>query len=640
MGKQNRFAFPMEPETFVRTLVLFAHLLGAAGFILVSTVGRVRFMSFYLVLLASLIIFDILFFRVSKFPLQNRVDKHQETVQVCLFNKRMGLISSLLSLSILLITGQGWAFLISVSLSFTVGVGIAFKYTNQTRKSIGLVTILTSSFLLMASEATKGALYSDTGDPIHHLATINNILQSHYLTGVARPRRMPYLFFHTGASEVANVTGLEARMATLLFIAICIQLAILSIYLFVRNLIDYKVAAIAAVVLATLPTVVISGSIAHYRSLSFVFLVFFIYLVVARPHQRIGIVLTIVILAWILTHHVSIVLASLFLTMLALTGFRYYRQTTSISFILILGVVFTYYYVTTDTVVELLVWLFFTSPSAEGAAATGYQVEYYANLIEFIIAAIPTFLNYIFYVPLLSIGGYGLCRLWIQRSPTEDIISVILLSLPAIIVFVPNPAWILLEGVAEIPRWQLIAAPFFVIPIAYGIKEVVSKKGSSSATSNFHIVIFIVIVLLVFSAPNNGDLVDMAGFEKEPQRYITNEEMAMLDHTIEYPTSGKIYSYSDLPLYLSKYGTYPSQDVEIGQLQANQSQIQANNVTILISNKTLHTNAVGLEKCNIITGSEVCSLYVASHQNYTPNFQKSQKIYSNGGGEIYRSVGK
>jgi hypothetical protein len=286
----------------------------------------------------------------------------------------------------------------------------------------------------------------------------------------------------------------------------------------------------------------------------------------------------------------------------------------------------------TATINEVIVWLLWTSPSAEGVTATGYQVATYSNTLELLYHSIPTFLSYIYYVPLISIGGFGLYQLLVSDTEKSSLLYISPLLILSSLVFVPNPFWIVLEGVAEIPRWHLIAAPFFVISISIGFARVMKSGNVYRLTTRSAIVLLVSIFLLIGSVPSNGGLTDQAGFEKEQQRYISNNEMAMIEHIYLYPTN-HIKSYTTIPLYISKNLPPERDSIETSLIRESQ---EFSNTTVLFSYKTLYENAIEIKSCRDISNSTVCSSTIKTEDNYSPEFTNGSVVYSNGPGKIYR----
>lgn len=630
----ENFSQPVPRRTLLNVSILIAHLAGVLGFYVVLVVGRSRFMAFFLIMLFSLITFDTYYFKNSFSQLIPQLNQQYREV---LCDSRLPIILALVTLSIFLLFGQRLVLLLLIALAITLGIGVVNNSSTSQGRAIGIGVIASMSLLLIISESLKGALYVGSGDSLVHLNIIDTIIQTGDTEGAAQSRLMPYLLFHIYISGVTQLFGLAVPETASLILAIAFQVVVLYVYLITSRESNPTAGAVAAALLGTLPPVVYAGSLVHYRSWSFVYLGLFIYFITSkRNHQRFGGVLVVVSVIWVFTHHVSIVFAGSFLTAIAIGGMLSKQNRRPFLFLIVLFVIFFHRYVVlTDGLKTLITWIFFTSPSAEGVTSGGYQVVYNGDILSLIKSSLPTFLNYIYYIPLIGIGGYGLAQVLTMRTERIDLRFLAPVSIISIIIFIPNPVWIPMEGLAEIPRWHLISAPFVVIPLGIGISAAIPQSSASEISPASVLMLFTVIALLVVSAPMNGGLENTAGYEKQPQRFFTNEEVKMMDFAIAHISDRSVYGYSKVPTYIEKNS--PSAD----HIQARRIEVPADGKTIrpadgytLFSKRTFERSAIALSGCREVNGESVCIFTVVSNSEYKTDFDTSSIVYTNGGAEI------
>jgi hypothetical protein len=125
---------------------------------------------------------------------------------------------------------------------------------------------------------------------------------------------------------------------------------------------------------------------------------------------------------------------------------------------------------------------------------------------------------------------------------------------PAAVLYYPNPMWVILRGIAALSRWQLMVLPFLVVVPALGIKHVVSHGSVSSVSKG---VVWTVVLLLVFTSVGSGltdpGLTDLAGIDKEPRRYLSEQQIAAGEWTFSYVGNQTVHSNSELPNYIEQY---------------------------------------------------------------------------------------
>lgn len=625
--------------------IFLSNISSIIGYLIVRYIARPRFMAFYLILLSSLLIFDFLFLTYSFVPgLFSQSLLVQNKSIEWIFDFKVGLIFIFIAISVYLLAGPGITFYLLLTAIIVIGTILLSMSPSPEQRIAGLGLLLIASSMLILSESMKGTFYTGSGDSVFHTTIIQSISSNgSVVENIVPPRMRLYLGFHRYASMGTILLNIDARTATALLMAGAFQLTTLSVYLFTKRIDQAVTAAITAGLFATLPTVIYAGSLAHYRSLSFVYFTFFIFLMTESNHRRrFFIPVLLVIPAWIITHHVSIVLASVFLGSLVFSEIISRQRNIVIPSISIFALVFIYYYANiTGSLREIFVWIFITSPGASGVTATAYTITYITDLTTLITMAIPVYLSYFYYVPLLGFGGFGFYLLLVRcvnplgYQPNWK--YLIPTAFPAFAIYVPNPLWIPLESVAEISRWQLIAAPFFVMIVAIGIQSLLKIERPQWAPSLLQVsLLVIVVVSLVISAPMNGGLVDMVGNEHQPQRYFTNQEIAALDHVVDYPTDEDLSAYSDAGTYISLRMPSQSETQTISRIevQDEETAIRPADGLTVFSQSAYENNGVKLNRCHSVNNDQICHTIIATPTDFHLEFHQSGKIYANGDTEI------
>jgi hypothetical protein len=364
-------------------------------------------------------------------------------------------------------------------------------------------------------------------------------------------------------------------------------------------------ALVATLFLVLTPAFLEWGTKAHYQSLSFVYLPFAALSMSALFDDR-RLVLTgvPVILAWIYTHHFSIVMA---ITMLALPStINAYRSYAAgwrpnelvVAFIAAVTVKWT---ILTNWFQAPIRWITKYSPVAEigeqkpttpseptstpskptstpseptstpseptpgsntGNVTPPSQVaggirsqEIYTRVFDtpkdLLVASFPFFVDYLYFAFLLALSAIGLLTRLQER--THQYVPLIAGGLIGAYFYFPNPLWLPLRGLAEFSRWDIVAAPFVTVLVASGLLSLVRRTPKTRIRT---VVTGLALFGLVFSMVSAGFYAptasDLMGADRHDRKYLTEEDVQAGDWTLTHASSSHpVYATSKLLGYLS-----------------------------------------------------------------------------------------
>lgn len=544
-------------------VVVLLHLSLLPGMWVAVQIGRPRFVGLGTVVLTAVIVFDLLIV-VSRFS-NDRDRSIDQSASMSWISDQRFVWSLLIFAAAALVLLDEVVFYVLVSVAFLLVFYRIVSLERGTRSaSADLFLVAGGSLSLIGSQVFRVPYYYGVSDTIIHTSIAVDILTTNGLDSVASTRYGAYPIYHVLSSIGIRQTALQPRFFTGIMVAILFQVALIALFLFVRDLSGSRSIALSAVALVGFNLAFLKyGSRSHYQSLSFVFLTVFLFLSFRRTVSRRGIVAAVPLLfAWTMTHHVSVLMA------LALTSvpialwwwfsahdrIRFRRTTLRMYSLLLIGFA-SYYVVVTTQFKEVLTWLLSTSPAAAGLSSTVDVIEAYDSIAVLISASIPFYLDHIHFSFWL---GFSLLGLWVLF--TSDLIEKrrwqVLLAgfVPAAVLYYPSPGWILLQGIVELGRWQLMLLPFLVVVPALGVRRAITANTSAAISKR---VIGTVVLLLVFTSLGSGltnpGLTDFAGIDKEPRRYLSDRQIAAAEWTLSYAGNQTVHSDSELPNYIEQY---------------------------------------------------------------------------------------
>jgi uncharacterized membrane protein len=170
--------------------------------------------------------------------------------------------------------------------------------------------IVLLSLNLIWGVSLKYPLFFGDTDSLVHMHYIDTILK----TAHVQTEEISYFYYplyHIFNAIGSEITGLSVRTGVFILVGGAWQVAIIFSFLLFKKLSNSRtLAGIACLIFASSSQIIFYGSYAIARSLSFVFLAAWLYLIIARARQNAGFLLLslIVMVSMIMTHHINVLL--------------------------------------------------------------------------------------------------------------------------------------------------------------------------------------------------------------------------------------------------------------------------------------------------------------------------------------------
>jgi hypothetical protein len=528
-----------------------------AGLWLAVRIGRPRFVGLGFYVIAAVLVLDAVL--ILRRP-------STEVVAETVLDARVPTILLLASAGVLAIQDKGITFYLGVTATL---LAVLFRsilhdeFGSTGMADLGL--ICGTSILLLASRVFTVAYYVNTPDTVNHTSTAIVLRDAGFLSAISETRYFLFSAYHILASTGMQFTQLNPRLSIAVFMIALFQIAILALFLFFRNWGQTNSLALIGTLLVSINIAFLNyGARSHYQSMSFVLFAIFLFLLSRSQWTARDVVITaLVITTWVTTHHVTLLMAiSLLVAPIGYLAVRVWRQGaessermtvfTFATFCLIFGV---YWTIITTKFREILIWVFFTSGSAEGIPSRIYIIQSYESVGRLLRESIPFFVDSLHYSFLLAIACLGIYEtLTTERLGHLRWRLVSLGFVPAAALYFPNPIWVLLEGTIPFSRWRLMVLPLLILFPAAGLKYGTLRTNSTVIR---RVGIVLITAALVFttvtSGMSNPGLTDLAGIEKGSQEHLTEEELQATEFTYAYMDGQQVYSRSILQVYLHQY---------------------------------------------------------------------------------------
>ena len=567
-----------------------AHLLLPVGWVLTVRVGRPRFFGLYLYSAVALLLFDVLLLAVAQSD-PWKASRFQRT----LIDGRVVAILLALTVAAFASSGRG-----PLAYALAAATGTSLVYRSVLREQHVGPTLLLVGILgmtLLAAKVFTVPFLAQTPDSFVHSDITARIIETESLSAYHGSRYDGFLLFHVLAATVGLFAAAPARSAAGLLLVVAFSAAAVGVFAVVRNIgCRTAVAAVAATLVVTNVAFLNWGAKAHYQSLSFVLLVFLLFLVFLAPRTRRGLVLLVpVAVAWANVHHLSVAMGSLLLTVPLAIGwwFRNRGPIGAGGVLLLLGtVVVTKWSILTAWLRVPITWVFIHSPLAKlgetdiNIGTTGFYVSVYNDFGSLLDATLPFLVDRLHLSPLLALTAVGGLALLRRRTRLTRVLLA-LAALPVVVYF-PNPIWLPLRGVALLTRWDIIALPFLVGVVAVGTTTLVRSSGRSdewilSTLQPVAICLFVFLTVFAtvstgFYAPTTSDFI---GADRYDKQYLDRQDLAAADWTKDHADRDRLtYATSKL----SKYLEHTTGPTRANPLRARRGRISGVGGTFLFPN--------------------------------------------------------
>lgn len=574
--------------------VVLAHLAFVPGALLVLEFGRPRFAGLFLYAVVAVVVFDLCYL-LSR---ADRATTHLSAATSLAGTWQVPTATLFVSVILLTTVGRGLAFYAATSVFFTL-VLLRVATADEGAVSVGstLVLVVLGSLTLLGGQVLTVAFYLGVSDTIVHTYVTRLVVEAEGLSAIADSRYYWFSRLHVVSAMGVTVTDLPPRLFIAALVAFVFQIAVGAVYLVLVALTgSVRGSLLGATLVAVNPAFVDFGTKAHYQSLSFGLFAVFLALVFARPRKGRDVLLaTAVFAAWIATHHISVFMALAIVAVPVVAWpligrlggplSRGVSRTTAFLFVAY-GLVFVTYWVSVSRAVNgFITWVFFTSAAAQGQKSGYYAVTRYETLDTLVAAALPFFVDNLHYSFLLAATGLGLWVLLTTdrvRDPRWLLAGVA--SLVGAALYFPNPAWIPLEGVVGFNRVQLVTLPFLVVLPALGLLTLLDRsRGSVGRRAVVAVVVFGLVFTSVSVGMANPNLANLAGYDKDHQRYLSSHELATADFVLAYAGDEQVVtSHSELPRVFKLSRGVEEGDVTRGETDALYDRVKVADGRVLV----------------------------------------------------------
>jgi uncharacterized membrane protein len=438
---------------------------------------------------------------------------------------------------------------------------ILCRRPNWTDNLIVLEIVLLSLNLIWGVSLKYPLYFADT-DSLIHMHFIDTILKtSHVQTYDISYQYYPV--YHILNAIGSEISGLSIRTALFILMGIAWQTTILFSYLIFKKLShSSRFAAIACLLFASSSQFIFYGSYAIARSLAFVFLIAWLYLITSRGQQKVAYLLLslVVMVAMIMTHHINVLLV---IPMLLLAYFcqilaNRFRQDRPFEplFIFLFSICCIGYLIwfapnlSSSTLLGTIKAALETDTSIKGDVTSGYG-------LGVIIGAI-----YYSWVLILCLLGMRIVFHHLKTSLARSAAGAFATAgFFLLIIYIPGPLDLLpISDILMATRLNLMVSPFIAFLMAYGITYLLSNIRNIQ--SNF-IRVFswpalsagLVILTTFFSSISTGNAQDNDNFLHTATidtPYFDNSELASFSF-LNYQTDTEQPLYSDYQVCRNDY---------------------------------------------------------------------------------------
>jgi hypothetical protein len=370
----------------------------------------------------------------------------------------------------------------------------------------------------------KYPLYFGYTDLLSHLRWISTVIETRHIDSLG-DTYLQFPLYHIFNAICSEITGLSVRNTVFIFIGLVWQIGNIFAYLIFKKLSgSTKFALVATLLFALNSQVVFYGAYAITRSLAFVIVLCWLYLVL-NSTKTLYIVLSLIAMCMlILTHHTTVVFTIPILIILYVCErLVSRREDNPIRFkpIAILASC-------------SLTYLFFVAYTFTHKYLPGYFGGIEASPTTIATPAIkPTVFVSLYdsFVILFSLIGIGLV---FQDTRPKGILGIALASLIFLPLYLLGQINILSwYGAAMLYRLPLIVSPFLIFVVSYGVAYVINLEHQAKVFYSRIlpmplITIAIVAISVFFSSiygPNSQDLTYLGYPKTVGSEYFTNAEL-------------------------------------------------------------------------------------------------------------------
>jgi len=503
-----------------------------------------------------------------------------------------------------------------------------------------IAEIIGLSLSLIWGTSLKYPLYFGDTDTLIHMHYIDTILTTNHIQ-TEDITYLNYPLYHIFNAIGIEITGLSIRNSLFIFMGLAWQAGILTSYLIFKELTkSSQFSAIACLITATSSQIIFYGSYAIARSLSLIFFIIWIYLIISKAKQsgQYLFLSTIVMLAMIMTHQANVILTIpiLFLILVCqviVNRFQRYQPLNPMFVILfsICTIAYLIWFATglsSSTLVATLRSIFTANTGIRRDVTSGYGLSVITGAVYYSFALLAGLL-----------GLRVILNHFQLNQSARAAGSIALAGFFLLAVYVPGPMDLLpVSDILMTNRFNLIASPFVALIMAYGIFYMNDNNISRINLRNVTLPILpavFMILMTFFALVSTGNAQDYDHFPHTANidtPYFTEAELSSFSFL---QASGD----KDLPLY-SDYQTKRN-DLSLSNF-TNRYIIQSGDISY-IQNGYLILRAEELQRKKALTfspdgyGTNSYRYFLDQlnpQQNILTNLSAKNLIYSNGDVQI------
>ena len=426
-----------------------------------------------------------------------------------------------------------WAYFVVVSLtSGLIFAQIIYERPLWTDYLI-IFQIILLSLDLIWGVTLKYPLYFGDTDILIHLSYVQTILQ----TGRTSSIGLDYLYFplfHILNAMGVEITDLSIKNGLFIFFGISWQVGILFAYLIFKKLSNSRIFSLSAcLLLATSQQIIFYGMYAITRSLAYVMVLCWIYLILGKPKFKYVLLSFITISALILIHHATVLFFLPIIIIIYVFQILFTRDKLGKSGIQLLPILFL--------TICFFAYIFyiaysFTNPTANEWFKIIITPDH--NIVTSSISNTTWLISiYFSFVLLISLIGIGTAFKNDKFGGTDgNIIGIAFASVIFLLFYISGPLN-LIPSVESglIYRFQLLVAPFIIYIIAYGFNHLISFEQDVRSyvlkrRTQIPLFTLALIVIMIFfstiSISNGDDNSYILRTSNIGSEYFSNSELA------------------------------------------------------------------------------------------------------------------
>lgn len=508
----------MQSRWVNRVASLFPYIMLVIAGLAVSltlVIRRFELTVFSLVVVIPLILAGIILLSNKKINVRD-LSTHASKLQLLplfLFNSLIFIISIIILVAVPI---RPLAYFVIVSIYAGVILLQVLCQRPKWTDNLVILQIVMLSLNLIWGVTLKYPLYFGDTDLLIHMNLIDTILK----TGYVDPLNSDYLrypLYHIFTAMGVEITGASLRSVVFIIMGLAWQAVIVFSFLIFRKLSNSsKFAAIACLFFALSSQIIFYGSYSIARSLAFLFLLAWLYLVFdkAQKDTRYLFLSLIILAAMIATHHLNVlwvipILLVFYVCQLLINRFRQDRLLE-----------LPFFYLLTIAAISYLVWFAYGLANSNLLAT----VQALINLETSIKGSaalthgfgLSVFMGTLYYSFVLILCLLGMKIVFDHAKLSDARQKAAMFSFAGfltLVVYIPGFLYLLpLSDILLTDRLTLIVSPFASFLMAYGITYLYSLAGTPQLKPGRRYPLFLPLILVVamtfFSVTSIGNAKD------------------------------------------------------------------------------------------------------------------------------------